>query len=272
MLSNKAFDIGIVCWLYQPGITPLGTMDWAVPFNTTDCTRSVTAKKRVFEEIPAVMEELTRHNIKPLLWWAMKPYWLYTKFPVTKLEDMKGRKIGGSGRNIPVYIKATGAIPVSNVVAEKYEMLQRGVTEGEVMSFFMMTDYKIYEVVKYLYSVSVNRAVTNAFCIHKDSWNAIPEDIQKIMLEEAVATEKWECQMEPQWMEENFKKWRDAGVKIGTLPREEVVKWAELIKDHPQNWANEMEAKGLPGKKVIKRYIEILEELGEKMPIQYTIK
>lgn len=272
MLSNKSFDMGIVCWLYQPGITPLGTMDWAVPFNTTDCTRSVVGKKRVFEEIPAVMEELTRHNIKPFLWWGMKPYWLYTKFPVTKIEDLKGKKIGASGRDIPVYIRATGAIPISNVVAEKYEMLQRGLTEGDCMDFFMMTDYKIYEVVKYLYPININRAVTSVFCIHNDSWNAIPEDIQKIMLEEAVAAEKWECQMEAQWMEENFKIWRNAGVKIGTLSEEEVVKWAELIKNHPQNWANELEAKGLPGKKVIRRYIEILEELGEKLPIQYKIE
>jgi TRAP-type C4-dicarboxylate transport system substrate-binding protein len=208
----------------------------------------------------------------PLLWWAMKPYWLYTKFPVTKLEDFKGKKIGASGRDIPVYVKATGAIPVSNVVAEKYEMLQRGVTEGDCMDVFMMTDYKVYEVVKYLYATSVNRAVTNAFCIHKDSWNALPENIQTIMLEEAAAAEKWECQMEAQWMKENFKKWRDAGVKIGTLPEKEVAKWGELIKGHPQKWANELEAKSLPGKKVIKRYIEILEELGEKMPIKYTIK
>jgi TRAP-type C4-dicarboxylate transport system substrate-binding protein len=250
----------------------LGTVDWAVPFNTADCTRSLTAKKRLFEDIPAVMEELTRHNIRPLLWHPMNPYWMYTKIPINKLEDLKGKKIGGSGRNIPAYIKAAGAIPVSNVVAEKYEMLQRGVTEGDVMSFFNMTDYKVYEVVKYLYMVNINRAVTSVLCINGDSWNAMPEDIQKIMLEEAIATEKWECQMEPQWMEEHFKKWRDAGVKIGTLPREEIAKWAELIKDHPQNWANEWQSKGLPGKKVMNRYLEILEELGEEMPIKYKIK
>jgi TRAP-type transport system periplasmic protein len=272
MLENRAFDMGIVCWLYQPGITPLGTVDWAVPFNTSDCTRSIQSKKRLFEDVPEVMKELTSHNIRPILWHAMKPYWLYTKFPINKLSDLKGKKIGCSGRNLPVYVKAAGAIPVSNVVAEKYEMLQRGVTEGDVMSFFFMTDFKVYEVVKYLYKINIGRSVTSVYCIHEDTWNALPKDVQKIMVEEALAAEKWECEMESTWLKENFKKWTDAGVTIGTLSAEEELKWAELIKEHPQNWANEYEAKGLPGKKVMSHYIELLDQLGEKMPLKYEIK
>jgi TRAP-type C4-dicarboxylate transport system substrate-binding protein len=272
MLSNRSFDIGIVCWLYQPGITPLGTVDWAVPFNTEDCTRSTLAKKKLFEEVPEVMQELTRHKVKPFLWHAMGPYWLYTKFPINTLDDLKGKKIGCSGRDIPVYVKATGAIPVTNVVAEKYEMLQRGVTEGECMSFFYMTDYKVYEVVKHLYDVNVSRSVTSVYCIHDDAWNSLPQDIQKIMLEEAPEAEKWQCSMEPGWTQEHLKKWRDAKVTIGTLPDKEIVKWADLIKEHPQNWANECEKKGLPGKKVMKHYIKLLERLGEKMPVKYVIQ
>ena len=272
MLESRAFDIGIVCWLYQPGITPLGTVDWAVPFNTVDCTVSTKSKKQLFEDVPEVMEELTRHHVKPLVWHAMKPYWLYTKFPINTLEDLKGKKIGVSGRDLPVYVKALGAIPVSNVVPEKYEMLQRGVTEGDIMSFFYMTDFKVFEVVDYLYKINIGRSVTSAYCIHDDAWNSLPKDVQQIMIEEALAAEKWECEMEPTWREENFKKWEKAGVTIATIPEQEEKKWAELIKDYPQNWADACESKGLPGKKTMIRYLELLKECGEKMPIAYEIK
>jgi TRAP-type C4-dicarboxylate transport system substrate-binding protein len=105
-----------------------------------------------------------------------------------------------------------------------------------------------------------------------DTWKGLPEDIKKIMLEQALVTEKWELDMESTWFAENLKKWEAAGVKIGSLPAAEELKWANLIKDNPQIWADEQEKKGLPGKKVMSLYIETLEKLGEKMPIKYTIK
>jgi len=273
MLENRAFDIGIVCWLYQAGITPLGTVDWAVPFNTTDCLRSTKSKMQLFEDVPAIMKELTSHHIKPLLWHPMKPYWLYTKFPVNKLSDLKGRKIGGSGRDLPVYLKAVGAIPIGAPVPEIYEMLERGVIEGDLMSFFFVTDCKVYEVVDYLYTLNLGRSVTTAFCIHEDVWNKLSKDIQTIMLEEATAVQKWECEMESTWMKEKFEIWRNAGVKIGSFSEELERKWAHLIKDYPQQWVDMYEAKGLPAKRVMTHYIELLEQLGEKnLSSRYKIR
>ena len=272
MLENRAFDIGTISWVVQPGITPLGTVDWAVPFNTVDCSISLKAKKQLYEKIPAIKEEITRHNMIPILWFPMKPFWLYTKFPIKTLDDLKGKKIGCSGRNLTKYMKATGAVTVSNLVGDKYEMLQRGLTEGDLMSFFFMTDFKVYEVVKYLYKINLGRAVTVVYCVNKDAWNSLPPDIRQIMIEEAAKAEEWECANEPAWVEENLKKWRDAGVTVSTLPMEEEIKWAQLLKDHPRNWADEYEAKNLPGKEVMSLYINGLQEFGEDMPFTYEIK
>ncbi|MBW1785113.1 MAG: TRAP transporter substrate-binding protein DctP [Deltaproteobacteria bacterium] len=272
MLGNRVFDIGVVSWVVQPGITPLGTVDWAVPFNTSDCNISLQAKKGLYAEIPEIMAELTKQNVKPMLWFPMKQFWLYTKFPINTLDDLKGKKIGCSGRNLTRFMKACGAVTVSNLVGDKYEMLQRGVTEGDLMSFFFMTDFKLYEVVNYLYKINIGRAVTVAYSVNMDTWKSLPKDIQDIMTQEARATEEWECAMEPIWAKEKMQKWIDAGVKIGSLPREEEVKWAERLKGHPQKWADEYEAKGLPGKKVMSRYIQLLQENGEDMHVKYEIK
>ncbi len=272
MLGKRAFDIGTVSYLAQPGLTPLGTVDWAVPFNTVNGERSLAAKKKLYEEIPAVMKELTNFNIQPVIWFPMKQFWLYTKAPINSLDDLKGKKIGCSGKDLTRYMKAAGATTVGNLVGEKYEMLQRGVTDGELMDLFFMTDYKIYEVVKYLYKLNLCRSVTTAYAVNMDTWKGLPEDIKKIMVEQALVTEKWELDMESAWFAENLKKWEAAGVKIGSLPAAEELKWANLIKDNPQIWADEQEKKGLPGKKVMSLYIETLEKLGEKMPIKYTIK
>jgi TRAP-type transport system periplasmic protein len=272
MLAKRAFDIGVISYLAQPGLTPLGTVDWAVPFNTMDGSRSLAAKKKLYQEIPAVMNELTGNNVLPLNWFPMKQYWLYTKAPINSLAELKGKKIGASGKYLTLYMKATGAVTVGNLVGEKYEMLQRGVTDGELMDFFFMTDYKIYEVVKYVYKLNLLRVLPHPNAINMDAWKGLPEDIKKIMIEEAQNTEKWELEMESKWFAENIEKWEKAGVKISTLPAAEEVKWANLIKDTPQNWADEQEKKGLPGKKVMSLYIETLEKLGEKIPVKYQIK
>jgi TRAP-type transport system periplasmic protein len=272
MLGKGVFDIGVISYLAQPGLTPLGTVDWAVPFGTVNGARSLAAKRKLYQEIPAVMKELTDRNVLPLSWFPMKQFWLYTKVPISSLDDLKGKKIGASGKSLTLYMKATGATTVGNLVGEKYEMLKTGVTDGELMDFFFMTDYKIYEVVKYAYKLNLARVIPHPYAVNMDTWKRLPEDIKKIMVEEALATEKWELDMEATWFAENQKKWEAAGVKFSTFPAAEEAKWANLLKDTPQTWADEQESKGLPGKKVMSLYIETLEKLGEKMPIKYTIK
>jgi hypothetical protein len=48
------------------------------------------------------------------------------------------------------------------------------------------------------------------------------------------------------------------------MPEAERAKWAALLPDYPKQWIDDMEAKGLPGKRIMTTYLDILEELGWK--------
>ena len=49
-------------------------------------------------------------------------------------------------------------------------------------------------------------------------------------------------------------------------------KWAESLKDWPMKMAKELDAKGLPGSKVLKLTLEAAEKHGYTWPVRYKLK
>jgi hypothetical protein len=60
---------------------------------------------------PELIGEWSKYNLVYLTGFAIDNYGLATTFPIAKLEDLKGRKIGGAGPNL-AWFKNTGAVGV----------------------------------------------------------------------------------------------------------------------------------------------------------------
>ena len=58
----------------------------------------------------------------------------------------------------------------------------------------------------------------------------------------------------------NIKLMRDNGVEVTYMPLEERAKWVEKANFIWDNWAKEMDQKGLPGTRTVKTYFELLEK------------
>jgi hypothetical protein len=56
-----------------------------------------------------------------------------------------------------------------------------------------------------------------------------------------------------------------AGVKLNPFSDEQRAAWARKMPNVPMEWAATMEAKGLPGKKVVKGYLDGLRKRGVKV-------
>ena len=69
--------------------------------------------------------------------------------PVTKLEDMKGLKIGANGRLAADVVTRLGAAPVTVDPTQLYEVLQRHVVNGVTVAWTGVLQYKVAEVTNY---------------------------------------------------------------------------------------------------------------------------
>ena len=102
------------------------------------------------------------------------------------------------------------------------------------------------------------------FSPHLNLWNSLPTDIQKVFNKLSGA---WGADFESKVWDEQDTKGRDSCVKAGneisTLPPKELERWKTHIKPMWDKWVAGMEAKGLPGRKVLNEVLRLSEEYSK---------
>jgi len=96
--------------------------------------------------------------------------------------------------------------------------------------------------------------------MNKDSFNRLPPDIQNIVLE--VAKEgPWARIRQEEGDATGLEIMKAAGVQFINAPKAELDKVREVAKAEVWNkWAADYEKKGLPGKKMLAKWIELSEK------------
>ena len=90
-----------------------------------------------------------------------------------------------------------------------------------------------------------------------DTWKGLSPEDQKIFREAGIAAEDNYLAEMSGVIDAMYKKWEEQGVKIFTMSDSEIQKWVEAMPDLKENWAEEMEDKGMPGQEIVDLYIEL---------------
>ncbi len=265
-LKTGAIDLGGMCFLYNPGLTPIGMVDFGVPFGTTDARVQTQIKREFFQKTPEFQEEMQRYNIVPVIWISSPARDLITKFPVKSLEDLKGKKLGAAGNYLPKYVAAAGAVGAHAPMTEAYMMMQKGVIEGQLLHIDLIYNFKLFEVCKYFTRVGLSATTYMIFGFNKTAFDKLPQDIQQLAMEISAESDKYFYD----WLEGQIstmeKKLKEAGVEFSVLPDAERAKWLKGMYYIPEYWAEEMNKKGLPGNNMMRSYIQIMKNKGHVFP------
>jgi len=109
---------------------------------------------------------------------------VYTKKPVTKMEDWKGLKIRSSGLNVD-FFNAVGASGVSLPMGEVVPALETGALDGAEFCV-PYTDYPagLHKVAPYCLSGYLHQPghTTGEAWINLDTWNALPDDLKDVVI------------------------------------------------------------------------------------------
>jgi TRAP-type C4-dicarboxylate transport system substrate-binding protein len=155
--------------------------------------------------------------------------------------------------------------------SELYTSLQTGVIDGVFLPWDISAGYNLQDIAEHACFVDMGGTVDIALTINQDTWNGLPADLRELMLavgEEASKERLAELLL--QRRQEAIEAFDAAGITRAEMPFEEKVRWAEALDDMPGDWIDEMEEKGLAGKKVMVRYLEILDEMGHQFPRQWA--
>ncbi len=254
-------DIGWVGSLWEPAKQPLQNVAYYSPFVTGDFRALVAVQEKLMEQVPAFAAEWTKYNTVFLGAQVADTYHLVTKFPVTSLADLRGKKLIGAGA-IASRLEGTGAIPVDAGLPVFYNMLQTGVADGAVILITGVLPFKLHEVAPYITKVDLGAVFSGALAMNKKTWESLPPHMKEVfkglgrdyakMCADLVAEREagaWAA------LEKN------PNVKISVMSQAEREKWAKALPDVAGDWARR---NGEAGRVVLKTFMEEARKHGAK--------
>ena len=175
--STGVVDIGAVAPAQEPGKLPL-SMVAQLPGFGTNYTAQCMAFWDLMNQEP-LASEYSKYNLLPISVNFIPDYHLISNKPINTAADLKGKKIAAAGF-IADTLSALGAVPIAMSPNEQYEGMQKGTIDGNAAPYSAISDFKFYEVAKYIENFNFGGRV-QPILINKNSWNKLPADIQNII-------------------------------------------------------------------------------------------
>lgn len=256
-------DIGYEPTLFHPDKLPLEQVTFAAPFCTNDVLKVGAAINKLHADLPEMKAQYDKFKVERLSGGSFDTYQLFTSFPASKVEDVKGRKISSAGA-ILQWMRGVGITPVDLNMMEYYNSTKTGVYEGFVIFYSAAPAMKYPEAAPYVSDINFGAMYAAALIANKSSMARLPKEIQKIIRDVAI-----------EWGPRGDKAYSDAGAaglakskamfkdaKFVTWSDDERKKWAMAMPNIAKEWAERTEKTGQPGTKVLKAYMEALRGQG----------
>jgi TRAP-type transport system periplasmic protein len=257
-------DMGWVTMGYFAGRFPL-TDVMTLPFiPKPDAKTNSRVLQELFETTPAMQRHFS--TIKLLFLHTSDPYMLATtKKPVRNLEDLKGMKVRALGALPADAFRRLGASPISMPMPALYESAEKGVLDGAALPWAAVDTWRFWEVFDYWTDVSTWTA-TFFVIMNKDTWERLPADIQAGIMSvsgvygaEFAAVTGWG----PDIYDEVVEKMKTTSSRIEKVELDpgEYARWKKQAGEPVwDQWAETMEKRGLPGKEVLKKALDLLDK------------
>ncbi|MGY8696921.1 MAG: C4-dicarboxylate TRAP transporter substrate-binding protein [Verrucomicrobiia bacterium] len=271
-LESGIVDVGGFCYCFEPAKLPLHGFQVWMPFGPASPIKSVAMARDVYGETPELLNVFPeKFNQKMIGLIVLDPYELISKKPITKLDDLKGYKVGAAGANL-AWFEPTGAVGIQSNGATAYTSFQQGVYDSVVLFASFALNGKLYDSGKHYTKLGIGAVTWLAVHVNKKWYEGLPPEVQEIVLElgrdyeQVIAMEKEEDYLPTLAAMEKL------GVTMHDLSAEEKAKWADALKGLPQSKATELDGKGFPGTLVAKRALAAAERHGHTWPVRYDIK
>jgi TRAP-type C4-dicarboxylate transport system substrate-binding protein len=254
-------DIGWVGSLWEPAKQPLQNVAYYFPFVSGDVYAMTAIQEQLMEKVPAFAAEWTKNNTVFLGAQAADSYHPVTKFPVTRLEDIRGKKLLAPGA-IASRVQGTGAIPVDAGLPVFYNMLQTGVADGAVILITGVIPFKLHEVAPYITKVDLGAVFSGALAMNKKTWDELPPHMKDLFRGLGRDYAKMCADLVAQRVASTWAALEKMpNVKVSELPAAERAKWAAALPDIAGDWTKR---NGDAGRVVLKTFMEEARKRGAK--------
>lgn len=259
LAGRGAVDLATSAAGYYPDRLPLWKAS-QLPFVFDSPKQAIETFKVLRQEFPVFDEEMKALGVRFLFQQPLGSYYFVgAKEGCDSMEGLKGKKIRAFGSEIPKILASTGAVAVTLTTTEQYEGVQRGVIDYGNADVGNVAALKLYEVGKYICGPTFTFS-GHMMTIGERTWNRLPPEYQKIIMEEAAIAQQRYLDWVDQSAKSAIKTVNDAGVQIRPIPAAEMAKWKAATPDMIQSWVDDMakRGKGEEAAKIAVRWRELI--------------
>jgi len=236
------------------GYTP-GRFNKAEVFELPFMSGAAEPASRAFHEFVEKHAADEFKDVKLLAAHTHGPGLFHTKDPLTKLEDLKGKKVRGGSRVISSMLLKLGATPVGMPVPAVTESLTKGVIQGTTIPWEVVPSLKIAEIVKNHTTFAGEQGLftqTFAMTMNRRSYEKLPADLKKVIdANSGVET----AALFGRAMDEGDRLGLASAKKLGnnivTLDAAETARWKAAAVAVEADWIKEVQGKNIDGAKLV---------------------
>ena len=264
-VADGVADVGLVSTVFEAAKFPLQNVSYFTPFGTEDVGTVSKTVAELQNSIPAMADAWNKSGLTYLNGMALDSYHVWTKFPITRIEDLQGKKLSAPGPAAN-WVRGTGAVAVAGTLNSYYEDIKSGVSDGAVVFSTGAWGAKLHEVAPYVTKINFGSMFSGGIVVNKSRFEKLPPEVQKALRD---ASDEWAAQYakaQTAAVDTVLKNMAGAGAKISELSPAERKRWADALSPIGKTWSADVASKGGPGPEVLKGYMDALKRSGAALP------
>ncbi len=208
--------------LYFAKKVPEVNCQW-LPFNWANAAdaKDVLVNKGYMQ---VMAEAVAKHGVTYLGALSVCSMGLLTKFPVTKIGDLKDKKIRAVGMEAEI-VQALGATAIDSPANEQYAALKSGLVDGTDYPWYTVEQYKFYEVLSHIVKPALHTPGVVEILINTKVLKALTPDQQQNVQKAALNAMDSSFAHSDELDAQALSKSESLGVKISTVPEVQLVKF-----------------------------------------------
>ena len=247
-IGDGVADIGMV----YPGHYPRQLLAHSVfslfPRGPTSFDDMLWFYRKVYEEVPALMAELEKVNVYPLMITAGLPGAFASTTPLDSLADITGDRWRGGGKWPLRYLENIGAVPVAIPWDDTYMALQTGTLDGALANYDGLRMMKLDEAApNLLVSRELWYALPFLHLVNARKFERLPEATRQSMLRAAAVAEEKFADTYDQAFESIRAEQLADGYAVADISAADLAKWEnrEALARLQAEWVREARSAGL---------------------------
>ena len=261
-LNSGMLDIADISLSEEPNTFALNSNIISLPFMGMSFEND-WIYQTLLDEFPELTAEYDNAGVVLIDYAYNPPFNMHfiTDDPITVPSDLNGLKIVTTSDILSSFIAEQGGAPVNQPITEWYNSLEKGVATGLVAHANNIYNFGIVELLRQDVIFGEGSGITtnlNAYIWSKESWEALPEDLQQLVLDTVpdfhannIATMESQVADADAACEEN-------GNLITVLTDEELVVWRDAASGLVEEKIAELEADtGAPVTEMYQRALEL---------------